>query len=87
MLIEVTDAITRFGGNHQRTATLASVLGFQPYHTSTDLLGGRMTPLNPFLLKTAILNEGLDRSVNRPENTQPSVRYLQLFFLGTGSRP
>jgi adenine-specific DNA-methyltransferase len=29
--------------------TLASVLGFQPYHTPADLLGGRTNPLNQFL--------------------------------------
>lgn len=48
-LSEVADAITQFGGDPQRAATLASVLGFQPFHTPADLLGGRTTPLNQFL--------------------------------------
>lgn len=48
-LSEVADAITQFGGDPQRAATLASVLGFQPSHTPADLLGGRTTPLRQFL--------------------------------------
>ncbi len=48
-LSEVADAITQFGGDPQKAAALASVLGFQPYHTPADLLGGRTTPLIQFL--------------------------------------
>jgi hypothetical protein len=48
-LSEVANGITQFGGDPQKAAALASVLGFQPYHTPADLLGGRTTPLNQFL--------------------------------------
>ncbi|MBA7688855.1 hypothetical protein ES703_97344 [subsurface metagenome] len=47
-LSEVAEALKQFQGDAQRATPLASVLGFRPFSTPSDLLAGHTTPLAQF---------------------------------------